>query len=216
VEEEKEIDQTIEQAFQKARGRLPKDTYFKKIWHSIEWKAPVGEKYYLRSFLSIVLIFVLLTVFFFFYTEFLTSVLTLKDIRKENLRRRNTTSLLISRPAELKAGQEAEVSKGIRLSAMESSTFLVKKENGQPVLDFYNGHAVVNKISEGDILIVRLPDITVKISRGRCNIFCYDNMIRIIPLFHPVEIEHSGKKQTLEPSRTFYLLDKKELKIQDK
>lgn len=213
MEEEKEIEKTIEHVFQKAGGHLPRDTYFKKIWHSIEWKAPVGEKYYLRSFLSILLVFVLLSVFIFFYSDFLSSVLTLRDIRKENLKRRNAASLLTSRPAELKPKEEVEVATGIQLSAAADSRFLFKTENGQPVLDFYNGHALVDKSTEDNNLIIRLPDLTIEIRHGRCNIFCYDNMIRIIPLFHPVEIEYNGKKESLEPGKTFYLLDKKKVTL---
>lgn len=213
MEEEKELEKKLEQAFQKTGAYLPEDKYFKKIWHSIESRAPVGEKYYLRSIFSMLLVFLFFAIFIFFYTDFLSSVLTLKEIRNQNLKFYSTPPpFMTPRLKALGPAVESEISKGIHLSVLKHSNILLVKEDQQTVvLDFFNGHVVVDKASGDRSLIIRLPDVIVKMRQGKCNLFCYDNMIRIVPLSHPIEVETNGKKQTLKPGTVFYFLDKKEV-----
>lgn len=206
---EKDLEKELEQAFQKSGIQPPEDKYFKKIWDTIEVKAPVGEKYYLRFVFSILLVFLFLVVFIFFYTDFLSSVLTLKEIRNENLKAYNIAA---PRASTLGPAAAVEIAKGVRVSAIRDSKVLLKKEETQRVvLDFFYGHVIVDKTSKDTALIIDMPDMTLEMTHGRCDIFCYDNIIRIFPLTHPVEIEFNGKKQTVTPGNTFYLLDKKEV-----
>lgn len=214
MEEEKELEKKIKDAFQKTTKYLPEDRYFKKIWHSIECRAPVGEKYYLRSFFSMFFIFLLFVIFILFYTDFLSSVLTLKNIRKENLKFYSTSyPMLNSRTKDLKPAVKFEVSNGIQISAVKDSRIqMIKLDLHTVELDFFSGHVIVNKATPDKSLIINLPDMKLKIIQGRCNLFCYDNIIRIISLSHTIEIEYNGKKQKVEPGFSFYLLDRKGVK----
>lgn len=207
---EKDLEKKLEHAFQKSGVQLPEDKYFKKIWDTIEVKAPVGEKYYLRFIFSMLLVFFFLVIFIFFYTDFLSSVLTLKEIRSENLKAYNTAGSQVSTVTTLGPAAAMEIAKGIRVSAVRDSKILLNTEDTQMVvLDFFYGHVKVEKISKDATLIINMPDVTLKMTQGRCNLFCYDNIVRIIPLSFPVEIEFNGKKQTVPPGDTFYLLDGK-------
>lgn len=207
---EKDLEKKLEQAFQETGVKLPEDKYFRKIWDTIEIKAPVGEKYYLRFIFSILLVFLFLVIFIFFYTDFLSSVLTLKEIRNENLKAYNIAA---PRMTTLRPAAAMEIAKGIHVSAVSvarESKVLLNKEDAQTVvLDFFYGHVMVDKISKDKSLIIAMPDVTLKMPQGRCNLFCYDNIIRVIPLSFPVEVEFNGTKRTVTPGNTFYLLDGK-------
>jgi hypothetical protein len=207
VNNEKDIEQKIEQAFQTSGEQVPEDRYFNKIWNTIEVRAPVGEKYYLRSIFSMILVFIVFVVFIIFYTDFLSSVLTLKEIRKENLKSYNID---IPRATALPPAAEIEISKGIRVSALKDSNILFKTEDKKLLtveLDFFNGHAIVDKSPDDRVLIVNLPGAKVKMNQGQCNIFCYDGMIRIIALSYSVEVEYGDRFESIKPGPPFYLLD---------
>ncbi|MCP4153004.1 MAG: hypothetical protein GY757_35050 [bacterium] len=218
MEEEKELERQITRAFKEPGDLLPtdEDKYFKNIWSSIECKAPVGEKYYLRSFFSMLFVFLFFVIFIFFYSEFLTSVLLLKEIRSENLKTyTSTTSPVIPRSSTIKPSISLDITNGIKISAVEHSKIALPKEEPDNVfveLDFFSGHMIVGNTGKR-ILKVNLPDIALELAHGKCNLFCYDNIVRITPLSQPVEVEYNGKRETLVPGTTFYLLDKKPLKV---
>lgn len=204
---EKDLEQKIEQAFHTSGEQVPEDRYFNKIWNTIEVRAPVGEKYYLRSIFSMILLFIFFVVFIIFYTDFLSSVLTLKEIRKENLKAYNID---IRRATALPPAADIEISKGIRVSALKESNILFKTEDKKLLtveLDFFIGHAMVDKTPDDRMLIINLPGAKVKMNRGQCNIFCYDGMIRIIALSYPVEVEYGDRLENIKPGTPFYLLD---------
>lgn len=215
--DENNLEQRLEQTFQETKGYLPEDRYFKKIWDGIESRAPVGEKYYLRSGFSILLIFLLLVIFTYFYTDFLSSFLALKEIRRENLQQHNRFAALSPADAQTSAPtKETELTAGVRLSALESSRYRFNAEGpSRQVLEFLSGHAVVDKTTDGDSLAIRMPGVTVTLSRGRCNIFCYDGIVRVIPLLHESVVETDGVKQTVKPGQTFYLLDGRKSVVTD-
>ncbi|MCP5105226.1 MAG: hypothetical protein GY950_17690 [bacterium] len=187
VEEEKILEQKLEQAFRKTREEqfLPEDKYFKKIWDSIETRAPVCEKYYMRPFFSVLLVFLFFVVFLLLFTDFLSTlanVLTLKEIRREN------------EPAVQSAGSTGlEISKGIHIISIKPSKISLNRETAeQVVLDFSSGHILIKKASSAKLLIINLPGMALRIRQGECTISCYDNIVRIISLTHPVEIETEG------------------------
>jgi hypothetical protein len=218
VTDKKELEDTFQQAFESGEETLPGDKYFQKIWTSIESRAPVGEKYYLRSFLSIFFILLFFTVFILFYTDFLSSVLTLKEVRKENTAFSSpvhTSALSPYSWTDAKEYKQKEVAPGITIQSLEKTSIRLLKVTPQQVeLEFLTGHAVVvtkpNDINRN--VIIYLPDLTMAFKEGRFNIFCYDSIIRIIPLTHPASATRGDITQQLEPGETFYLLDKKTIK----
>ncbi|MCP5050037.1 MAG: hypothetical protein GY940_22920 [bacterium] len=208
MKEKEKPDQTFEHVFENKTEALPEDKYFKKIWDSIETKAPVGEKYYLRSVFSVLLFLLFFVVFFLFYTDFLASVLTLKEIRRENIN--EMSSAPVGREGDFK---NSEPAKGIRINSTQKSLIRLKREERSRVeLDFFKGHAVIEMRTAARTLIIHLPDVKLVMEEGKCNIFCYDGIVRVIPLSHSVTVETNGKKQTVESGETFYLLDKNVVK----
>ncbi len=201
MSEHKELDQKIEQAFQGEADAPPGDKYFKKIWDSIESRAPVGERYYLRSFFTIFFLMLLIVVFILFYSDFLSSIVTLREIQKENIRNSRFTVPIPSITGDM------EIVKGVLLTSMLESHIQVKTENNETVeLDFYSGHIIVDKRIENKVLILHMPDIKVVMKRGtgKCNIFCYDGIVRIIPLLQPVDVESGGKHETITPPSSYF------------
>jgi hypothetical protein len=214
VTNKKKLDDTFEQAFESGEESLPNDTYFQKIWTSIENRAPVGEKYYLRSFLTIFFIILFVAVFILFYTDFLSSVLTLKEIRKENTAKSSRVSAPIPSAYSWSGStttHQSSPAPGIDIQWLENTAFqVIKKRPDKVELKFLLGHGVISaKANENRSVIVNLPDLVLRFNEGRVNIFCYDNIIRIIPLSHRIFITSNGKTLPLEPGQTFYLLDKK-------
>ncbi|MCP4217148.1 MAG: hypothetical protein GY765_21050 [bacterium] len=218
--EDKNLDEKIAGAFRESTS-LPEDRYFKKIWDSIACKAPVGKRYYLRSFFSMFFILVFLAVFIYFYSDFLSSVLTLKEMGREN----RETSASLSPLKPLEASMRFDIPGGIHITAKTDSRVLLQNQHSNPrevVVEFFSGHMLAENsppsptkgISPGaaatrKVLTVVLPDCRVFITAGLCNLFCYDGIIRVSPLGFPVEIEHEDKRETVNPGSTFYLLDNK-------
>ncbi len=209
---QKDLEQTIALAFENTNATLPEDKYFNKIWNSIETRAPIGEKYYLRSFFSVFFFLLFFVLFILFYMEFLSTVLTLKDIRQQN------TPVFPSVAPSLhpfytltgKEYKQVKMAGGIIVSSMEKSLFQVKTESTDTIQwDFFSGHIIVEKSDSHKILIIHLPDMTLSLRLGRFNLFCYDNIIRIIPLAHPLIVEINREKLSIKPGETFYLLNKK-------
>ncbi len=213
AEDEKELDQQLAQVFQKRKDSLPADKYFTSIWHGIESRAPVGRAYYLRSFFAIFLAGLFLLGFILFYSEFLTTVLTLKEMHQHNVKMRNQSFSLVSSPVEsLKPPHHFKVAEGIEVTAVEPSEIRLHVEDaGVVMLDVFKGHMVINKTSPDRVLIVHLPDLKVRLKQGTCNLFCYDGMVRVIPLAHALEVELGAGQstQTVNPGETFYLLENK-------
>jgi len=208
------LDNEIREAFHKGES-LPEDKYFKKIWNSIECKAPVGEKYYLRSFFLIFFFLAVIVFFVLFYTEFFATVVTLREIRKENAKFFKTfPSTLLSPTQGIKSFKTEEIAKGIIVTSKEDSRIVVESNTPEAfTLGVYQGHFIVEKKDDSRALIILLPDLSLTILQGRCNIFCYDDIIRIIPLTHPLEIEHKNKKNEILPGSMLYLLDKTKMVI---
>lgn len=206
------LEKEIRQAFaESANQDLPEDKYFKKIWNSIECKAPVGEKYYLRSFFVIFFILLFFAIFVLFYNDFLASVMTLKAIHKENIAYFRTSPWLLTTPFETRTlDKEIELAGVIKIVAREKSQVTLKAEDEkQIVLDFFQGHVVIKKTDEKRCLVVLLPGVILRSrhSPGLCNVFCYDGMIRVIPLSHEVEVEYNGQTRLLMPGTLFFMLN---------
>jgi hypothetical protein len=180
----------------------------------------VGEKYYLRSFFVLLFFAAAVVIFILFYTDFMSSMLTLKEIRKENAAFFTTsTSVLASSAGTEKSFTAFEISRGIFLTSREKTKILVNKEDDETVvLEFFNGHLVVDKREAGRTLIIHMPEVTLHMAPGKtlqCNVFCYDGIIRVIPVSHPVQVEYKDKKQTVMPGSIFYLLNKEEIIIKE-
>lgn len=209
MEEEKDFEKRIERAFQQTKGPLPEEKYFKKIWDSIEFKAPVGERFYLRPLFSIFLVLVFIAVFLFFYSDFLSSVLTLRQIRHENLRSRRVTSSLVAAPVGmLEKSGTLDVLPGITITAVTDTRLQVSRREGPvAILELYDGHLIAHVAAPGEKMILRMPDLEVTLVPGRYNLFYYDGIIRIIPLANPLDIRLNGETRTVQPGETFFLLD---------
>lgn len=195
------VKDNLEQVFQEGLPAPPDDPYFKKIWDSIEFKAPIGEKYYLRTlFITVIFlgIFILLTLF---YSDFLSSVLTLNEIHKENAR-----NFRVGLP-DVPQGKEISQWDGIRvITFIESKISQVKEPDGSVVLDFFKGHILLDKTIENRTLVISMPGITLTIGKGknRLNLFCYDGMIRIIPILDKVNVKWKNGKEEILPGKTFF------------
>jgi hypothetical protein len=144
--------------------------------------------------------------------------LTLKDIRKENINFFTTsTSILTSPSAGEKSYKEFAIVEGVKITSAKKSKILLEEENeNRIVLGFYSGHVILEKSEKSRVLIVQLPDLKLNITWGRCNIFCYDHMIRIISLDQPVEVEYQGKKQKIIPGAMFFLLNNEAILLEGK
>lgn len=195
------VKDNLEQVFQEGLPAPPDDPYFKKIWDSIEFKAPIGEKYYLRTlFITVIFlgIFILLTLF---YSDFLSSVLTLREIHMENAR-----NFRVQLP-DVPRGKEISKWDGIVVTTfIESKISLVKETDGSVVLDFFKGHILLDKTIETRTLEISMPGIKLFIGKGknRLNLFCYDGMIRIIPIFDKINVEWKNGKEVILPGKTFF------------
>jgi hypothetical protein len=207
-----QLEQELEESVQIQKGEnLPEEKYFKKIWDAIESRAPVGEKYYMRSIFALFFFLLLMVIFVLFYTDFLASVVSLKEIRRENAKFFTTNAAVLTSPfANGRSFRDFEITPGITLTSIEKSKIFLEAEGDRSVLlSFYSGHLLVNKEDNGRILEIRLPDVRLSILQGRCNIFCYDGMIRIIPLTHPVKVEYREIHQEITPGFTFFWLNGK-------
>lgn len=217
VIEKKDLEQTLEQAFEHSTEPPPEERYFEKIWNSIEVKAPVGEKYYLRFAFSILFFMLFCIIFVFFYSDFLSSVLTLKEIRKENVAYFSSATMPLVpsvQPHDAIFTASIEMVPGIMVDIIKKSSIRVKRKNEHVVeLEFVRGHAVVKKRDGPRELIIALPDLTLRFKQGDCNIFCYDGIIRIIPLNIPITVETGSKREILPAGKIFYLLNKKPLTL---
>ncbi len=217
MNENKELDKTLEHAFEQAGEAPPEDRYFEKIWNSIEVKAPVGEKYYLRFAFSILFFMLFCMVFVFFYSEFLSSVLTLKEIRKENaLFFSSSVMPLVPRvhTPEAVLKSPLPIADDILVEEIDNAKVRVLTREAQTIeLEFLSGHAIIKKHDGPHHLTILLPDVRVNIKRGNCNIYCYDGMVRIIPLNLPIEVETPSGRETVPLGKIFYLLNKKPLII---
>lgn len=209
MEEEKDFEERIERAFQQTKGPLPEEKYFKKIWDSIEFKAPVGERFYLRPLFSIFLVLIFVAVFLFFYADFLSSALTLRQIRQENLRSRRVTSSLITAPVgKLEKSSVMQISPGVSIKAVTDTLLQLSLPQGHvPVLELLNGHLMAEIVEPGEEVLLRMPDLDITLPRGRYNLFYYDGIIRVIPLTGSLNIRLNGEARTVGPGETFFLLD---------
>jgi len=214
VNQKQNFDKTIENAFAQ-EAEEPGDKYFKKIWDSIESRAPVGERYYLRYIFSALLFLLFITVFLLFYTDFLSSVLILKEIRHSNNNYYNTGASSLTPPIHAPtpgtfAGKT--VAQGVKVIAREKSSYRLKTDSPDSVeLQVFNGHLVVEKQADQRLLLILLPNLILSTKQGRCNIFCYDSIIRIIPLTHPVTVRTDRGETVVPVGAKFHLLDKKEI-----
>lgn len=209
--EQESIENQILQAFQdKESNGLPEDKYFRKIWNSIEIKAPVGEKYYLRTFFMIFLFLVFFVIFVLFYTDFLSSVVTLKDIHKENAGYFSTSPSLVTTPFDSRTlEKEIQMAGIVTVIAREESKIYLKSQDDQGVvLDFLQGHAILRKTADKRRLIIRLPEVVLHMneSGSLCNIYCYDGIVRIIPLINDAKVETGGKTYNVERTTIFFML----------
>lgn len=201
MKEQEDLDHTLENAFEAGGQPVPEDRYFKKIWNSIETRAPVGEKYYLRWIFSAFFIILFLGVVGLFYSDFLSSVLTLKEIRQEN-------AAYFNGVPPMQDYQRQELAPGLVVTSMEKTSLqLSEGEQGHMGLDFFRGHILIEKSAEGTPLLIGLPDLKLTLHRGKLNLFCYDGIIRIIPIGEPVELELKGERQVVQPGKVYYLLD---------
>lgn len=207
------LEEEIEQVFRETPGTLPhpRDKYFDKIWTTIETKAPVGEKYYLRSFFVILFGLMFVVVFVLFYSDFLSSMVTLKEIRKENAAFFTTTAPpFAGRVTAAKGVKNMVITAGVHLDAIEGTDVRVdSREPETTIVNFFSGHAVVRKRSDTRKLTIKLPDAVLIMEQpgSRCNIFCYDGMIRIVPLDFPVQVTFNNKTETVNPGSNFYLFE---------
>ena len=169
----------------------------------------------MRSFFTVFFFLAVIAVFVLFYTDFLASIVTLKEIRKENAKFFTTSTSTVISPAEgAKSFTNVEIAKGVFLTTKENSKILREADtDGAVILGFYSGHAIVEKSDDSRPLVILMPDLKLTMPRGKCNIFYYDDILRIIPLTHPIEIEYKGKKQEVLPGFMLFLLNKKEIVI---
>ncbi len=209
------LDEEIEQVFRVTPGTLPhpRDKYFDKIWTTIETRAPVGEKYYLRSFFIILFGILFVVVFVLFYSDFLSSMVTLKEIRKENAAFFTGTPPATAGRITIPGGiRNKVITAGVQLDAIEGTDFRVDSHDPKITdVHIFSGHAVVRKHNDSKPLTVELPDINIFMNQpgSQCNIFCYDGMIRIVPLNIPVQVKYGDTTETVEPGAAFYFLDGK-------
>lgn len=207
------LEEDIEQVFRETPGTLPhpRDNYFDKIWTTIESKAPVGEKYYLRSIFIFIFGILFAVVFVLFYSDFLSSMVTLKEIRKENANFFTASApLFAGRISAEKGIKNMVLTAGVHLDAVEDSDIrLESRTPGAKHVHFTSGHAIIYKRSDAEQLVIKLPDavLSMKEPGSACNIFCLDRMIRIVPLTFPVQVKFKNKTETVNPGSTFYLLD---------
>jgi hypothetical protein len=219
VKKQNQLDQEIEQAFQQGGQSPPDDKYFTKIWNTIECKAPVGEKYYLRSLFAIFFFLLSVVVLALFYSDFLSSVLTLKEIRKDNAAFFSTDAPpLDTHIGSGKYYNDLEIAPGVSITARDKASLRLESEDpGNIVMSVTGGHIVVQMSNRQKSLVIRMPDLslTLKPGNNRCNIFCYDGIIRIIPITAPVDVLHKSKSHRIEAGKIFFLLNRQQLIIQD-
>jgi len=191
------------QAYKSAHG-LPRKKYFEKIWNSIELKAPVGEKYYLRWFFALFFVLALVIIFGLFYSDFLTSIVTLKEIRKT----------AINQPLVLdESSKPFNITPGVVFIPKENTVYHLDSDDPRStVISIYSGHAVVEKKTGSKIVTIILPDMKLYLEpkESQCNIFCYDGIIRIIPLNTALEIEWETRRIKVFPGSIWFLLHGKE------
>lgn len=213
MNEKEDLDHTLEHALEGSEHTLPEDKYFKKIWNSIETHAPVGEKYYLRWVFAAFFIILFIGVVGLFYSDFLSSVLTLKEIRRENAA---FLSSSLTGPASYYGAGPRDVKQrqllpGLTITTVDKEWMKVKNNGPDSVeIDFYRGHVLIEKAPQVPPVIIHFPDLKLTLHGGKLNLFCYDRIIRIIPIADPVEIEYKDTRHRVLPGKEFYLLNGKE------
>jgi len=208
------FDNNIEQAFRIETAGLPEEKYFRKIWDSIESHSPVGEKYYFRSFFTVFFFLAIAVIFILFYTNFFSTVVTLKEIEKQNNRFSSNPSHFPRDNFSFSAlSGETTLTQNISVASVPGSGIHINMDTPKETsIDFYSGHAVFNIKDENKTVVFNLPGLEIKKNKGtgKVSVLSYDGIIRIIPFSFPVEIRYKGKQITIAPPETFYLLDEKQ------
>ncbi len=210
------MDIDLEKIVQPESEKVPRDPYFNRIWDSIEYRSPVGKRYYLRFFFIVCFILFFIAFFFLFYTDFLSKILALEKIQQKNSR-----IVPIDRSPLFKNQNRGEILKkfeGLEIKNLCQSNYEVRRSSDQLwQIDFYSGHIQIHNLSEQNRQIhVKCPDIQVHIVEGRCDIFNYDNIIRITAIEGTMSYQFRGQDLPLQTGQPVYLLNRDQIVLNPK
>ncbi len=208
---EKDFEKEIAELSNIQGDLVPRDKYFEKIWDTIEYKSPVGQRYYLRFFFSVFFILFFIGFFFLYYSDFLSTVITLEKIQRENKK-----FIPVIKNKELAAfykKDEIKSLKGLVIKSISNSKYEVSKttDNSYKV-DLLSGHIQLNNKEYGkeNKTTIVCPDISI-ITNGICDIFYYDNIIRIIPIEGKTQYTFETKQKELKTGEYLFILDRKKI-----
>jgi len=212
MQDKREFEKEIE-SIDNSKEKIPENKYFENIWNSIEYRAPVGQKYYLRLFFSLLFFLAFITFFFFYYSDFISSVLILKKLQKENSK---FVTIQNNKKHLFKKNKIIRYSNLTIQNEIESNYRIDKNTNVYNIF-LEQGNIKLNSgiISDKITVNIYCPDITLTINKGSVDIFCYDNIIRIIPIKGIVEysLKTLQKKGKIITGESLFLLNRDKIII---
>jgi len=213
MSEEKDFEKKIEDLKNSKEELVPKGNYFDKIWNTIEYKSPVGHRYYLRFVFSAIFVMFFIVFFFIYYSDFLSTVLTLEKIQKENLRFVPVIKYYSQQDNRSNMIDKTEVIEGLKIESIIKSKYKISKSSGKINIQLFTGHIRIDnkallKSNRADVIC---PDISITLINGVCDVFFYDNIIRIIPIDGVIMYKFKSKKKELKVGNSLFLLDRKKI-----
>ncbi len=185
------------------KNDLPSDDYFKKIWNDIEYKAPIGEKYYLR-YILISFIFLFFTVsIIIFFLEFNNNVSLLNTLIQRNQYLNKVKSLNIFIKNEY---NKKEISKDLEIELSNDSKYLITRTENNIIINLYKGEFLINKKQSKRDLIFNTSMYTIKLKKGRISILIVKDISKIIPITESIELTIKNKTYGLKKGKEYYII----------
>ena len=185
------------------KNDLPSDDYFKKIWNDIEYKAPIGEKYYLRYiFISLIFLFFTASIIIFFL-EFNNNVSLLNTLIQRNQYLNKVKSLNIFSKNEY---NKKDISKDLEIELSNDSKYLITQTENNIIINLYKGEFLINKKQSERDLNIKTSMYTIKSKKGRISILILKDISKIIPITESNELAIKNKTYNLKKGREYYII----------
>jgi len=188
------------------KNNLPDDDYFKKIWNDIEYKSPIGEKYYLRYiFISLILLFFTASIVIFFL-EFNKNVSLLNTLIQRNQYLDKVKSLNIFSKIEY---NRKNISKDLEIELSKGSKYLINYTDNNIIINLYKGEFLINKKQSNRDLNIKTSMFTIKSKKGRISILILKDISKIISITESNELILKDKTYSLVKGKEYYIIKSK-------
>lgn len=185
---------------------IPDEDYFKKIWNDIEYKSPIGEKYYLRYvFISLIFLLFMAGIIVFFL-EFNKNISLLNTLIKRNQYLDKVKSLNIFDGKEY---LKKEIINGVQIEFNKDSKYLITHINNGAVLNIYKGEFLIFKKNSKQKFFIKSSLFEIELKKGKIYMEILNNMGKITPIFSNQYIKINNKLLELKEGDEYFIIKNK-------